>query len=306
MTSDPGPTAPTTIEDGGESGKERDAGAPAARPSAWRITLRWLELWGWIAILLVATIPMSLALGLRGEIRIDEPRLIPIMLWGVAAALFATRRVARRDGLSWSDVGLRREGATRDALVGLAIGLANFALVIAAAAPLGWVAIAPTARVAAAALSLAPTAALLLLASAFEEITNRGLLVPLLAPRGAATTVLVTAGGFAAFHLPNPGIDAVALLDVFVAGVALCVARLRSGAIWLPIGWHLGWNLAQGAIFGCAVSGVGPAAAPLLETRFSGPPLLVGGAFGPESGLLAVAADGATLALYVLFTRPRE
>ncbi len=292
---------PMTIEDGGESGK-----APGARPSAWRITLRWLELWGWIALLLVATIPMSLALGLRGEIRIDEPRLIPIMVWGVAAALFATRRVARRDALSWGDVGLRREGALRDALAGLAIGLANFALVIAAAALLGWVTIAPTARAAAAALSLAPTAALLLLASAFEEITNRGLLVPLLATRGATTTVLVTAAVFAASHLPNPGIDAVAILDVFVAGAVLCVARLRSGALWLPIGWHLGWNLSQGGIFGCAVSGLGPAAAPLLETRFQGPSLLVGGAFGPESGLLAVAADGATLALYVLLTRPRR
>lgn len=275
------------------------------RASAWRITLRWLELWGWIALLLVATIPMGIALGLRGAFRVEDPRLVPLTLWGVAAALFATHRVARRDGISWREIGFRREGALRDTLVGIAVGVGNFALVIALAAPPGWVSVAPAAEIAAAALPLASAAALLLLSSAFEEITNRGLVVPLLAPRGRVATVLVTAAGFAAFHLPNPGIGPVAMLDVFVAGIALCVARLRSGALWLPIGWHFGWNFAQGGIFGCAVSGLGPTGTPLFEARFHGPALAVGGAFGPESGLLAVAADVATLALYAWATRPR-
>ena len=286
---------------------EAAASSRESRPqlSALRVAIRWLELWAWIAVLLLATIPIAMLLG--GEIarKIDEPRLIPVALWGVIAACLATRLVARRDRFTWRELGLSREGAARDTLLGFAIGLANFALVIVMAAPFGWVTVSLAPLRPALGLSLLLTALFLLLAGAFEEITNRGLPFALLASRGARTSILATSAAFAAFHLPNPGVDVMGVLGVFAAGLALGVARLRSRALWLPIGWHLGWNLAQGAIFGCTVSGLAPASAPLLPARLEGPRLLVGGAFGPESGLLAIAADLATVALYVRLVRAR-
>jgi membrane protease YdiL (CAAX protease family) len=291
---------PMTLEEGAAASNE-------SRPalSAFRVTLRWLELWGWIAVLLLGTIPIAMLLGGAIAPKIDEARLIPIVLWGLIAACLATRLVARRDGFTWPEIGLRRERVARDTLLGLAIGVATFALVIVMAAPFGWVTVSLTPPSAELGLSLVLTALFLLLAGAFEEITNRGLPFALLAPRGARTSILVTSAAFAAFHLPNPGIDVIGVLGVFAAGLALGIARHRSGALWLPIGWHLGWNLAQGAIFGCPVSGLAPVSAPLLPARLEGPRLLVGGAFGPESGLLAIVADLVAVVLYVRLGRPR-
>src|SRR5262245_40469215 len=161
---------PMTLEEAAASGGDR-------RPplSALRVAMRWLELWAWVVVLLLATIPITMLLGGAITRKIDEPRLIPVVLWGLIAACLATRLVARRGRFTWPELGLSREGAARDTLLGFAIGLANFALVIVMAAPFGWVTVSLAPLRPALGLTLAATTLFLLLAGAFEEITNRGL-----------------------------------------------------------------------------------------------------------------------------------
>jgi hypothetical protein len=135
---------------------------------------------------------------------------------------------------------------------------------------------------------------------AWESGPQASLSYPRLPPRcNAVAAVLVTSVIFAVSHIPNPGFNGIALLEILAAGVVLAVARLRSGALWLPVGWHLGWNLSQGWLFGCVVSGFEASTAPLLATRFTGPRLWTGGNFGPESGLLSIAAEIATIFFYL-------
>lgn len=117
--------------------------------------------------------------------------------------------------------------------------------------------------------------------------------------------IVTTSVIFALVHLAAPGANAIALLDTAIAGVALAVGRLRSGALWLPIGWHFGWNFAMGSLFGCVVSGSQPTTASLFEVQLEGPAYLVGGPYGPESGLLAVAADLTALVLFWRFYSAR-
>jgi hypothetical protein len=70
---------------------------------------------------------------------------------------------------------------------------------------------------------------------------------------------------------------------MLAAGYAL------TGELAIPLGLHFSWNYAQGALFGFPVSGVRVGLA-VVRTRETGPDLLTGGAFGPEAGLLGVAA----------------
>jgi membrane protease YdiL (CAAX protease family) len=240
------------------------------------------------------------------EMAADNPWLIPVYLVSLIAALVATRVVARHDRLTWSDVGLRRAHAGGDLAIGLLTGLANFALVPTIARSLGWATIEAAPAGGAPIASLARALPLLAFAAAFEEVALRGIVLALIAARSTPLAVLLTSALFAALHLANPGANAIAALGVFVPGVVLAFARFRSAALWVPIGWHIGWNLGQGWLFGCAVSGMPAAASPVVVARFDGPAAAVGGTFGPESGLIAVGSYVATCLAYVALVRPRR
>ncbi len=65
---------------------------------------------------------------------------------------------------------------------------------------------------------------------------------------------------------------------------------LRTGALWLVIGIHAGWNFTMGNIFGVPVSGLPPltTSAIFLEPAPGAPDWLTGGDFGTEASLPAV------------------
>ena len=71
------------------------------------------------------------------------------------------------------------------------------------------------------------------------------------------------------------------------AGVLLGAAFALTQRLWLPIGLHLGWNFAEGSIFGMSVSG-GKATGSLFAGTLHGRNLFTGGAFGPEASIVAV------------------
>ena len=283
-----------------------------------RIALRSLELWIWtILFLVVLSIPLVLTAGklasretraqlLAGTLPFDSAWWLPLAATAVVAALLGTQIARRRDRVSWETTGLRRQGALRDMSIGLGIGLLSFALVPLTAALLGW------GHLAAGDLGTTMIPGLLiaftsfLAFSAFEEITSRGLVFALLAGRSPAAAVCVTSLFFALMHAPNNGFDLLSFVGVLASGAALAVARLRSGALWLPIGWHLGWNFSQGSIFGCSVSGLHPPETTLMISRLDGPVSAVGGEFGPESGLLATFATLLTVWAYARFTSGTE
>ncbi|GAB2844710.1 hypothetical protein GCM10027176_55560 [Actinoallomurus bryophytorum] len=76
----------------------------------------------------------------------------------------------------------------------------------------------------------------------------------------------------------------------------LGAAYMATRALWLPIGIHFAWNVAE-AGFGTAVSGKSSEFGGLIQTRLSGPTALTGGTFGPEAGLAGILTCLATAAL---------
>lgn len=112
---------------------------------------------------------------------------------------------------------------------------------------------------------------------------------------GAA--VVISSFLFAIAHIANPGFSLMALGGLFLAGVLIAYAYLRTRQLWLPIGFHFGWNLAEGPLLGFPVSGLDEFR--LILQNNLGPDFITGGVFGPEAGLVILPA---LLAGYLLIS----
>jgi len=105
---------------------------------------------------------------------------------------------------------------------------------------------------------------------------------------------------FALAHLANPGVSAMALGGLYLAGLFLAYACMRTKQLWLPIGLHIGWNFFEGVVFGYPVSGMD--LFHLIRHTISGPDFWTGGAFGPEAGLVLLPALAVGVALVFCYS----
>jgi membrane protease YdiL (CAAX protease family) len=226
---------------------------------------------------------LAVLFGLQTLIRSRVPDLLGLTLMSV------TLLVAYVAGVRWIE---RREpeellhrAAGRDFSYGLILGICLFATVMLVL----WMAgvYHPTGRG-----SIAPLAAGFLaafLAAVSEEIIFRGFLFRLTQKLGGMWGALaVTSILFGAAHAANKGATVGSSVAIALeAGVLLGAAYVLTQSLWLPIGLHLGWNFAEGSIFGMSVSG-GAKKTSLITGELHGSNLLTGGAFGPEASIVAV------------------
>ena len=131
---------------------------------------------------------------------------------------------------------------------------------------------------------------LALQAAVTEELWMRALLLRLLwRVVGPGPAFAMAALVFGALHLANPGATALAGAAIAVAGLMFCALYALTGRLWVPIGLHLAWNLAQGYFFGAAVSGNDLGGSIAVSTARPGAGAwLTGGTFGPEASVFAL------------------
>jgi uncharacterized protein len=106
---------------------------------------------------------------------------------------------------------------------------------------------------------------------------------------GTATAVLISAAVFALSHVANPGANSAALMSLAMGmGVLLALAFAATRNLWFPIGLHMGWNVAEGFLYGLPNSGLTD---PLQVTHTSidGASAITGGDFGPEGSIVLLA-----------------
>jgi membrane protease YdiL (CAAX protease family) len=133
----------------------------------------------------------------------------------------------------------------------------------------------------------------------YEELMSRGYHLRNLAEglhgkwlgaRGALlVATLGSASVFGLMHAGNDNATAISSFNVGLAGIMLALGLLWTGELALPIGLHISWNFCQGNVFGFPVSG-NPMAARVFAVAQGGDPLLTGGAFGPEAGVVGLVA----------------
>jgi hypothetical protein len=115
---------------------------------------------------------------------------------------------------------------------------------------------------------------------------------------------LLSSSMFGLFHLANPNTSWISTLNLVVAGLFLGLGYLLTGELGLSIGLHITWNFFEGNVFGFSVSGSG-AGATFIAIQQGGPLAWTGGAFGPEAGLIGLAAIGLGSLLILLWVRWR-
>ena len=124
------------------------------------------------------------------------------------------------------------------------------------------------------------------------------------AQRAILLSLLFSSIGFGLLHMNNPNATWISTLNIAGGGIMLGLGYVLTGELAIPIALHITWNFFQGNVFGFPVSGVADGVS-FLSTRESGPDLLTGGAFGPEAGLVGVAALALGCVLTVLYVRRR-
>lgn len=144
---------------------------------------------------------------------------------------------------------------------------------------------------------------ILTVAAAAEEAVYRGYgFQVLLRGFGVWPTLLLTSALFALAHGSNPAVTPFALCNIFLAGVVLGLAYLRTLSLWLVTALHVGWNWSMASLLDLPVSGLTIFDTPLYEPIARAPAWLGGGSFGPEGGLLGSAA--LLLALLIVWRWP--
>ncbi len=144
-----------------------------------------------------------------------------------------------------------------------------------------------------------------LLVGLVEEADARGYILQNLAQGiRLIPAIVISSLYFGMLHLLNPGAGWVSTFGVFIAGVLLAIGCYITRQLWFSIGMHAAWNFAEGPIFGFRVSGLDMGG--LFHLQIPGPEWLMGGVFGPEAGLLAIAIEIVMIAELIVWANRKE
>jgi membrane protease YdiL (CAAX protease family) len=267
---------------------------------------QWLTAFGRVFLFVALFLALLLGGGLllqvtdRGDSFLLQSVVTAIAAF-VAGAILIRRlehRPAGALGLAWTSRTLR------ELALGLAIGLGALASAVVFMLIGGGLRYTGQPGNAAAWLTVVASGFGTLAIAAFEEeVLFRGYPFQVLvqAIGGVAATLLASAI-FAVAHAPNPNVDPFALVNIFLAGILLSVAYLRTRSLWFATAVHLGWNWGMALLFDLPVSGLEVFDAPLYEPAIGGPRWFTGGAFGPEGGIVGSLAFA--FALFAVLKTP--
>ncbi|GAB1471818.1 type II CAAX endopeptidase family protein [Chloroflexota bacterium] len=139
-----------------------------------------------------------------------------------------------------------------------------------------------------------------------EEVLIRGWVLPVIGARYKPWIgLLVSSLIFALLHGLNPGLSAIALVNLALFGVFAGLYAMREGSLWGVSALHSVWNWVQGNFFGFQVSGTDAGGGTLINLMETGTDWLTGGKFGPEGGLAVTIVLLGSIAV-ILFWKKKD
>lgn len=276
----------------------------------------WSDSWPWELLRLLAFSGLFLAFGI---VLGAAWALLPLPTEGAwlfagtaataAAALLAGGLLIRfADGrdVAALGIGLSRRTAGH-VLLGSGIGAAGLVVAVAGIAAAGALQYQSQPGTAGAWMAtLLGQGAVFAAAALAEEAIFRGYPFQVLCRwAGPMLATLLTAAAFAVAHGANPEVGNVALLNIFLAGVLLAIAYLRTLSLWFATALHMAWNWTMATLFDLPVSGIALFDTPLYDATVGGPAWWTGGAFGPEGGLVGTLGFAVALLLVLRLRRVR-
>ncbi|GGM41136.1 CPBP family intramembrane glutamic endopeptidase [Promicromonospora citrea] len=251
---------------------------------------------------LVAVVAVSFLGGQALVLVQDDPWLTVVVglataVAGLALYAWVVRRTERR-----AVTELAADGAARSLGLGTLLGLGVFSAVIGIIAAFGGYTVHGLGTVPGALGLLGFMAGV----AVTEELLWRGVLFRFAEGwLGTWAALALTGLLFGLAHLLNPHATLWGAIAIAIeAGGMLTAAYVATRRLWVPIGLHLGWNVAGSALFSTEVSG-NDTPQGLLDAATSGNVLVTGGAFGPEGSVFSVLLCAATAVVFLVVAHRR-
>jgi uncharacterized protein len=248
--------------------------------SGWRILLYFLLLFafGTVGMLMVSMLPTEALFWIMPGVLLS------------AALLAGWILLARLDGRPIGALGFALSPVTgREIGTGLGVGIALLGLtttLLFATGAVGWVS--DDGELLGYVGIMLGSLVFFAVAAAAEEAIFRGYPFQVLVEGiGAWPAIVLSSGLFAVAHGQNPEVTWLSLANIFLAGVLLAVAYLRTRSLWFATAIHVGWNWSMAFWLDLPVSGLDAFETPLYSGVERGPEWWTGGPFGPEAGVAA-------------------
>jgi len=261
----------------------------------------------WIALFIGFAIILGAAWSASG-VEMQDPMIVDTIITTVAALGAGALLIAWLDRLSPAALGI---GVSRDTPrelgVGFVIGAAGLIVATLALLVSGTLGYGPQAgTVQGWAVTMLAQAGFFALAALAEEAVFRGYAFQVLTRvAGPVAAVVVSSVLFALAHGANPSVGVFALVNIFLAGILLGIAYLRTLSLWFATALHMGWNWTMASLFDLPVSGLTTFDTPLYQPAVDGPAWWSGVLFGPEGGLVGTIGFGVALLLVLRWNAVR-
>lgn len=127
----------------------------------------------------------------------------------------------------------------------------------------------------------------LMVAAIVEDLFHRGLIVRVCENWLGTNLTLVIAMLVELQHIYNPNSNLFSLFYYLIWGFTMGMMFIYTKRIWLPFFFHLGWNFSQ-PFYGSNLTGLNNMGS-IIQSKFSGPDLLTGGAVGIEDSIFTAS-----------------
>ena len=127
----------------------------------------------------------------------------------------------------------------------------------------------------------------LIFAALLEDLFHRGLIVREIENWLGSNIAIVIAMLVELQHIYNPNSNLFSLFYYFIWGFTMAMLFIYTKRIWLPFFFHLGWNFAQ-PFYGSNLTGTNDMGS-IIQSKFTGPELLTGGATGIEGSIFTAS-----------------
>lgn len=127
----------------------------------------------------------------------------------------------------------------------------------------------------------------LIIAALVEDLFHRGLIVREIENWLGTHIAIVIAMLVELQHIFNPNSDLFSFFFYLIWGFTMAMMFIYTKRIWLPFFFHLGWNFAQ-PFYGSNLTGTNDMGS-IIQSKFTGPELLTGGALGIEGSIFTAS-----------------
>lgn len=127
----------------------------------------------------------------------------------------------------------------------------------------------------------------LLFAGIVEDLFHRGLILRVMENWLGTHIAIVIAMLVELQHISNPNTKLFDLILYLIWGFTMAMMFIYTKRIWLPYFFHIGWNFSQ-PFYGSTLTGSNDFGT-IIQSKFNGPELLTGGAFGIENSIFTTS-----------------